>query len=370
MGNRLHTELNIKGNNRMSKKYSIIIPTYNRPNYLRRLLSYYNKYGKDFNIIVADSSSDGDKQLNKNIISKFSKLDILYINKYSPTINLYHKLSDALDYVNTKYSVFCADDDFITPNGINKSVDFLEKNPDFTVVQGYYITFYLKPSKKGKQHFHWNPYCSYKSIIFSDAESRLAFHLSNYQLPTFYAVHRTELLKMIFKETIKYTNNDRFGEILPSMLDLVYGKMKCLDTLYGSREVISNSGGRTSKPFKDFIKEGTYDKKYTKFRECLSTHLSKKSKLTIEESKKVVDKAMSNYLKKNYGIKYKMDEILKYMRLPDWINTGLRKTYRKLCSLKQVQKDDIKNLIDNPSSKYYDDFNRIRNHVLLYSKKV
>ena len=283
-------------------------------------------------------------------------------------INLFHKIADAVNYAEGKYCVVCADDDFITPDGMKKSVDFLEKNPDFTIAHGYYITFCLKSSKKGKQHFCWTSCPPFKSITFPEAESRLIFHLLNYH-ETFYAVHRTDLLKKIFKETIKYTNDNRFCELLPSTLDLVYGKMKCLDVLYIAREAIVNSTGQISKDIVDFIKLGSYDKKYAKFRECLSIHLSKKSSLTMEESKKVVDKAMSNYLKENYGIRYRMDKLLKYLRLPDYIDTRMRKIYRKLCSLKQVQTDNTKNLIDKPSSKYYDDFNKIRNHVLLYSKK-
>ena len=46
-------------------KVSIIIPTYNRPAYLRRILDYYDSFGEDFKIIVADSSSDENK-IKKN----------------------------------------------------------------------------------------------------------------------------------------------------------------------------------------------------------------------------------------------------------------------------------------------------------------
>ena len=44
---------------------TIIIPTYNRSDYLRRILSYYNEY-------VADSSSDETKKMNKETISSLS----------------------------------------------------------------------------------------------------------------------------------------------------------------------------------------------------------------------------------------------------------------------------------------------------------
>ena len=128
--------------------FSLIIPTYNRPNRLRRLLDYYNKYGKNFNIIVADSSSNENKKLNKKSVLIFSNLSIIYLDNYSSKINTFYKIPDASNHVDTKYSVLCADDDFITADGIYKSVDFLEKNSDFSVVQGKFIAFSIKNNDK------------------------------------------------------------------------------------------------------------------------------------------------------------------------------------------------------------------------------
>jgi len=288
----------------MISKCTIIIPTFNRPQYLRRILSYYNGFEENYNIIIADSSFDKIKQLNKIIISKISNHDIHYIDKYSCDVNPYHKLADAINQAKTKYSVFCADDDFITPRGINQSMDFLEKNQDFTVAHGNYISFYLQINKKKKQKFYWTPGYPYNSIVFPDAESRLNYNFDSYY-PTLYAVHRTDFLKMIFEETVKYTFDDRFGELLPSMLDLIYGKMKKIDILYSAREMIIDSAGRTSKNFKNFIKDGIYEKKYIKFKTCLAEHLTNNSQLNIEESKKIIDKAMSIYMKKYYSKSFK-----------------------------------------------------------------
>ena len=350
--------------------FSIIIPTRNRPNFLRRLLDYYNKYGKGFNIIVADASSNENKRLNKKTVSVSSNLNIQYLDNYSSEINMHYKILDALSYVNTKYSVLCADDDFITPNGVNKSIDFLEKNPDFTVAQGHYISFYLKNNKK----FFWMPLLDHKSITFSEAKSRLVFYFSNYQLLTFYGVHKTKALKESFSELIKFTDGDIFSEILLVALNVIHGKIKCLDILYGARELMIKPESEKSKDFMDFIKEGTYDKKYTKFRECLSTHLSKKSKLTMEESKKLIDDAMPSCLKAVYkrhrgNLIIKITKFLNTQGSHFWVYKKTRELYRDLSFLKKVRTNPFWNLIDDPSSKYYNDFNKIRNHVLLYSKK-
>ena len=354
---------------------SIIIPTYNRPGYLKRILSYYSDYQIAYNIIVADSSSDEVKKVNEKTISLFTNKSISHLSNYPSTIEPLYKIADAVNHVNTEYCVFCADDDFITPNGINQSVDFLEKNPDFTVAHGYYIYFYLKIGEEGKERFYWKPLYSHESIIFPDAKVRLNYLLSNYSQSTFYAVHRTDFLKMIFDETARFTNDDVFGELLPLMLTLIYGKIKCLDVFYGAHEYVLDLAGQgTWMKFKDFIKTGTCNEKYARVRDCSSAHLSKQAQVDIKESKKVVDKALSACIKNFYPkliLINKMKDILDYLRLPDWMDKGIRSLYRKLflprssnlpLYISQIFTDSP------PSSEYYDGFDEVRLHVLSHSK--
>jgi len=357
----------------MISKCTIIIPTYNRPNYLKRILSYYHKYGEDYNIIIADSSFDKNKQLNKETISKLSKLDISYIDKCPSNVNPFYKFADATNQAKTKYSVFCAEDDFITPNGIDKSVEFLENNQDFSVAQGNYISFYLGNEGKRELKIRWrsSPYLD-KSITFPEAESRIASHLSNYQSTTFYAVHRTDLLKMIFKDTVKYTDGDVFGELLPSMLTLIYGKMKHMNVLYCARERMASSAGNTCKSLGDFIKNRTYKKKYNKFRECLVEHLIKKSHLNNDEAEELIDEAMSKYLNKYKSKSFKgilfdkMSTLIKALHLPEFIDENVRMLYRKIF-IPEISY--FKSTIKSTNSKYPDDFSKIINHVLLSHTK-
>jgi len=345
----------------------IIIPIFNRPVYLKRILSYYSDSETAHNIIVADSSLDENKELNKKTISSVSNLDIKYLDNYSTEINAHHKMADAVNYAEGKYCLFCADDDFVTTNGINQSVDFLEQNPDFTIAHGFYISFHLKTDDGEKQQFCWKPVNSGEEITFPEAKDRLIFHFSNYH-PTIFAVHRTELLKMVYKETLKSKVDPLFfGELLPSMLTLIYGKIKRLDVLYAARDDDSvRSGGRWPS-LKDAIKAGIYNEEYAKFRDCLAMHLSQQSQLDIDESKQIIDNAMSAhmsaYMKKYYPSKSKKGYILDYLGLPDWIDKEIRKSYAKLTPAGCVKKYSTGM---SPSSKYYDDFSRIRHHVLPY----
>ncbi|MDB4349673.1 TIGR00180 family glycosyltransferase [Omnitrophica bacterium] len=359
----------------MKKKplVNVVIPTYNRPYYLRRVLDYYGKYGQNYNIIVADSSSDENKKVNRKIISSFSNLNILYKDGYPSKINPGIKIVDAIKDANEEYCVFCADDDFVIPNGINKCVDFLKRNPDFTVAHGCYIGFRLKKSKRKKEEFYWTPGYSYQSVTFPDARSRLIFHFSNY-CPTFYAVHRTDFLRMILKETAKFTNDTLFYEFLPSMLSLIYGKMKRLDVLYAARETMPVFKRKRRDFMRVFIKAGTYDEKYARFKDCLSTHLGREARLTIEDSREAVDSGMSAYLsryitgKSRNVLVGKIKKVVDYLGLPHWIDSGIKRLYRRLFLPKEARKAVLR----SSSDAHFKDngaFNEICLHVLSFSKE-
>ncbi len=369
-----------ENNTKTNNLCTIIIPTYNRPGRLKRLLDYYNKYGKNFNIIVADSSSDESKKLNKKAVSIFLDLNIRHLSNYSSIINFFHKITDALNYVNTKYCVLCADDDFITTNGMNKSVDFLEKNPDFSCAHGHYISFCLRANKKGRQQLVCRSLYPGKQINFLEAGYRLFYHLSNYQIPTFYAVHRTNLLKMIFKDTVKFTDDGKFGELLPTMLTLIYGKMKKIDVLYSAREKNYGSVRPIRKTFNDFIKNKTYDRKYNKFKNCLVEHLIKNSRMTSDEAKELIDKAMTEFLNKYCSKRFKqffvskMNKLLNLLNLSESLDRNIRMLYRKIFTTKyhfneSKEMNNFKKQVENPNSKYFNDFEKIISHVLLYTKK-
>ncbi len=359
---------------------NIIIPTYNRPDYLRRILGYYDSFGEGFDIIVADSSSDENKRINQDTISSVSNLHIQYLDDYPAEINPYYKFANSLNYVNTEYCTFCADDDFVTPNGIKESVDFLEKNPDFIIAQGRYIGFRLESSKGKKQQFRWHLAYSTVSIEFSEPASRLEYHLSNYSTITLYGVHRTEPLKMIYGEALKFKVDPfLFYELLTTMLTLIYGKMKCLDVLYGARDA-EPVRGRYLPTLSDAIEAGIFDEKYARFRDCLATHLSKKSRLGIEESGKLVDRAFSAYLHSHLLRpvvpipKSKKRTLLDSLHLPLWMYDGIIASYATLHKVVALKPKSLYGaLLVKPVFsllKNSDDFNKIRLHVLSHSGTV
>ena len=338
----------------------LIIPTYNRPDFLKRILDYYNSYNVDFNIIIADSSFEANKKLNKKIISLFTKLKILYIDKFPQNLASHHKFGEMVQYTKSKYCVFCADDDFVTPNGIKEAVAFLEKKPDYSAAHGTYISFYEHTNLSCSNQFWWMFIYPYKSITSSNSANRLVEHLSDYY-QVLWAVRRTAVVKLAYKEFLKSKVDPfLFGELLPDMLTLIFGKMKRLNTFYAARQAFSTSYGYWPSLI-DAQKEGTYNDEYTKFRNCLAENLAGYG-FSKKKSSQIVDSSMELYLKTTVQEHLTGRVNLLLSNFPFFVRKEIRLLHIKYLFSKR--KNDKIGLIDKPSSKYFKDFEIIRQTVL------
>jgi len=256
------------------ESFSIVIPTYNRPHYLRRILRYYDSFALRCPIFIADASTDENKKQNAKIITSFPKLSITHLQSYPPDIHQYAKLADVVSRVRTPFVVACADDDFAIPGAICACVEFLKNNPDYACCHGHYVYFQVKSGS-----FVWDP-LPLDISLSNDApaaKDRLLFHFSNF-LYTLYSVHKTDILHRVLAESVKVTDDYRFGETYISLLTSIYGKLKILDIPYGAREFDPRSGGHApTNTFNYFIEEGTYGQKYARFKKSLAEHLQKNS---------------------------------------------------------------------------------------------
>ena len=352
--------------------FSLVIPTYNREKYLRRILSYFAKHNYECKIVIADSSFEEKKILNQRVVDSFSQLQIKYLS-FHPDVSPFQKFADAISSVTTKYCVMCADDDFITPNSMKKCIDFLERNPEFTAVGGYYYDFLALKQSNRKKTFFWRKYLfssenieNYMTITSPEPKDRLSIHFTNY-FPTIYYIHQTDFLQMIYKEILQNTSDVRFGEILLDMLTIIHGKIQTLDILYGARESIVTSSTSTYSRLSHFINNGTYDEKFQKFRECLVNHLIEKQEISVQDAEKIINDGMESYIQNRLAVNNK-DSVNCIRQLIRTLLIKLRyfriniSQYRKFSFKKQI--DLEKWNIEDPPKKYLDDFNDIKETVL------
>jgi len=345
---------------------TLIIPTYNRPECLSRVLKYFLLSNSITKIIVADSSFTDVKNKNKEIINTLFDNRIIYKDKYNPNINPFLKFADALSYVHTEYVVFCADDDFISLAGIEKCVAFLNSNSDYVVAQGSTIAFYVDSKsnlKMSKNLFQE------ESIDSNNPSIRLFNHLSRYKTPTMYAVHKTAILKKSFGYFKDYIDDGRFGELLPSMVTVIHGKFKVFPIVYAFREYNIHSGGHTCETIYDFINNGTFALKYNKFKKCIIEELISKEDISIKQAQKFIDKAMGKYLGSTL-LKIRSRFIIKKLFGESKIVKTFIDIYHKIKSQENpsqqqafIQPIDW----DNPETPYYQDINLVKKAIENYT---
>lgn len=349
------------------KKIDLIIPTYNRPEFLNRILDYYERHGQDFNFIIADSSNPTNKVRNKKLINSYPKLNILYLDRFPQNLSQHDKFAEMVKYVKSRYCVFCADDDFIVSNSIREAVDFLEKNPDYAAAHGTYISFYVHKTPFGTKQFWWRFLYSPFTISSSNPINRLSLHLSNYNMVV-WSVRRTSIVKICYKEFSKSKIHPyllpNFGELLPDVLTTVYGKIKHLDNLYAARQAFSQI--LSSYPsIIDAKNAGIYNKEYERFKNSLLNNLSKLDNSPKKRSLFIIDAAMEKYIKYSYQehLVNRLNLFLEHF--PKFIQKGFRLIHTNYLFFKE-KKNKI-GLIDSPSSKYFHDFEAIRQIVLKHN---
>jgi len=348
-------------------KCTVVIPTYNRPAHLKRILSYYHQYGCGLPLIIADSSSVESKRINQETVSSFHDAPFTYLDRYDPSTNPYYKFLQALLYVNTEYCVFCADDDFITPHGILESCDFLDINTDYTAAHGKLEYLLLESDRGDGPQFCYVKHHS-PSNTNREGNKRLIHELANYEGVSFYAVRHTDFMRLLFTEVLKSTSGHLFSELLVPGLTAIYGKIKCLDTLFWVREICTPASlinTREHPGLQEIINNKNFQENKQTFSDFMADHLSKQSGIDKEESYKIVDKALSLHMKHYSAPIHKINRMLTDLKLPFWLDHGIRKLYRST------------SLLFSPSdsaycrtAKYDEDLDQIRRCVLANAKEV
>ena len=122
-------------------KVAIIISTKNRSEKLIELLKYYAEIKSHHKVYIGDASEE--YHLNKTIPvinSLSSKINIVFRQypEYSrgQTDNA-KTIAKMLEIVEEEYSVGSGDDDYFIPKSLDKCVNFLENNPEYSSAHGY-----------------------------------------------------------------------------------------------------------------------------------------------------------------------------------------------------------------------------------------
>lgn len=283
----------------MLEDLTIVITTYNRYGYLRRLLSFLFLYSLKSKILILDSSSnDPDDPELKKILSK----DCIKWLRFNADIFFANKIAEGCKNIDTKYTVLCADDDFLVPGAIELCVDYLDKNKDYTSAHGYYFLHYLRKERLTLSPLYSKEVVNSKDNSFNRVKSYLDGSLKYYPM---YAVHRSDLFIQIWSETTRYVSDQGLSEIFPCCLSLLHGKMKVLPIFYSSRE--PNTFNWHENNYDKWISRMYSDDKLSLALKGLSKHLSNISNLALNESEFLLRSELDLYVSRQYGEKHPLN---------------------------------------------------------------
>jgi glycosyltransferase domain-containing protein len=227
----------------MPAKLSVVIPTYNRPQFLRRALRFLRTDGR-IPIIVADGSLPDAAETNAATCKGMGG-NVPYFHLPSSAgsaaqiNNVIQRLSMALSMVKTPYVVFCADDDLLMMESALACVEFLENNGDYVGCQGFTVGFREESGVLKVEHLEYRDL----SIDGVDVGTRLMQLFSRYESP-FYSVVRTPIQSQVFEKGMVPISG-AFFELFHSTAIVMAGKIKRIGGLHYLRDVTTTTASAT-----------------------------------------------------------------------------------------------------------------------------
>lgn len=248
---------------KLNSQLTVILPLKGREDYTIRILEYLCSISFPYKLIIADGSK-GDEMLNvlKNSTS-YNAIKFKYI-KYpfdQSFTEYYKKMVSALKEVDTPYVALLDNDCFPILEGLAKSVEFLEKNPDYSVCRGQHIDFSIYDQgqsndyaeTKNYSHILIDPtYYDKRHTIWESFEANSPLdrilRWGNCTNIMHYNVYRVRVLSEAWEFIAKNDCMDLFFcEIALAMHALAHGKTKVLEHPFLLRQ--QNSSDSVSRDF-------------------------------------------------------------------------------------------------------------------------
>lgn len=210
----------------LADKFTLIVPTYNRPAELKRLLGYLVRGRAGFQVLVLDSSEADKQAINRASVAEVgdSTRHVSFVEPIPP----WEKFWRGSEMVETAYCSLCADDDIVMLDSLEPIVAFLEAHPDHSVAHGWYFTFY--------DNVHIGITASvYRggSLDHGDPLRRLFDLFKNYEAVT-YGVYRAEVMRSVLRD-VQGVDSMLARELLGGALSIVRGKVARLPIFYYGR---------------------------------------------------------------------------------------------------------------------------------------
>ena len=258
---------------------TIIIPTYNRHDYLLRQLVYLSYY--PIKIIVVDGS---EKPLQKRFINQFTPYR--NIKYHHLKISIPDRIRFALKKINTPYVMCLADDDFYIPSGLVVAMNKLKLNKRSVACMGQSLG--LDILNKKSYFFPYGKSLEKYSIVKKNSIDRIVEGIQNYRSAAFYALFKTSEFIEIWKD-IQSSSCPELMEYEHAIMTYLHGGIITSNSIYWVRSfecdpVPSKIDGSRTINFAKWYKQDIYHNERSIFVNRISRIFLKKLNLSIERS--------------------------------------------------------------------------------------
>lgn len=265
---------------RLTKDITYVIPTRNRPQFLRRLLTFWSRFPPRGTLLIADCSESWQHQKNRQVVESFSGR--LPIECESIVQSMIAKCDTAIRKVRTPYAVFCADDDFLLPDAVMECLEFLQKNSDYACAQGLLVSVNSFRDNRIDLIRGYN--------LAAESEMDRFRQMAKYWYSTFYAVYPTEVLQENFRIATlcaDYHDARIFSEMMLTQMTTLQGKIKFFPKFFNVRQEHELNDSRALPRVQDIA---CGEQHYLAFRELLVGQITQHTDMRTDQAAAVVDR--------------------------------------------------------------------------------
>ncbi len=212
------------------ERLTCLVPTHNRPHFLRRLLKFYSQFPPGFRFLVVDSSNSLAAAENREVIERVR--GVLDIDYQHVALSILDKCVQGLEQIQSPFVVLCADDDFLFSDAVWRCVEVLRSEPGVASAMGRTAMINANHPRR------WSVVLKGYSIE-DDRPLDRCRRMAREWFSNFYAVHRTETLLDNFRVAVANTDfqqSTQLSETLLTQLSVLRGQVKVLPLMYSLRE--------------------------------------------------------------------------------------------------------------------------------------
>ncbi len=316
---------------------TIIIPTYNRPLELERVIEYWRDI--PVTVLILDGSPKPCFEIGTIVSSKakitYHSLPTKAHEKFMENYSL--RVNEGMSLIKSKYAALLADDDFFTLQGLCKSLEILSSNYKIDAVIGKCATycFYGNRIEWKKKYLNWTP-----NELLKDQSLAVRIKNDVRKYFIYYGILRSEKLKEIHNRANQFVFSDfRINELLAHHLGLAYCRTEVIDDYLWVRQkaLIKNPGYlhkiRSSDPSEYKVLADIFNAAITHIEPSVSADL--KSIWTMQKVNLIEERVKADDVKYTSEVMQKRSKNLElatkklvmnlFLKTPSWLQSVLLK---------------------------------------------